>query len=155
MLGPPQVLKRKAEERNPDEFYFSMEKKRTKDGVHDGRCALRRTGMATRKRQARISGRSSRGPGKLDAPPPSVRCNTARRLAQANKYTAEELALMRSQDVKYLSMKAKQEARVRALTARCCPVSCPRRVTTLPTLSLRVAHPPASSCTAHGTRAAG
>mgnify|MGYP001807374027 CR=1 FL=1 len=33
----PQALKRKAEERNPDEFYFAMEKARTKDGVHEGR----------------------------------------------------------------------------------------------------------------------
>ena len=29
-----QNLKRKAEERNPDEFYFAMEKARTKGGVH-------------------------------------------------------------------------------------------------------------------------
>ncbi|KAG2443767.1 hypothetical protein HXX76_002111 [Chlamydomonas incerta] len=61
-------LKRKAEERNPDEFYFAMEKARTKDGVHEGR------------------------------------------LTQANKYSQEELALMRSQDVKYLSMKATSDA---------------------------------------------
>lgn len=33
-----QSLRRKADERNPDEFYFAMEKKKTKDGVHDGRC---------------------------------------------------------------------------------------------------------------------
>lgn len=37
----PQTLKRKAEERNPDEFYFAMENAKTKDGVHDGRCANR------------------------------------------------------------------------------------------------------------------
>ena len=35
---PVQTLKRKAEERNPDEFYFAMENARTKNGVHDGRC---------------------------------------------------------------------------------------------------------------------
>lgn len=29
-----QVLRRKAEERNPDEFYFAMQKARTKDGLH-------------------------------------------------------------------------------------------------------------------------
>ncbi|KAG2436623.1 hypothetical protein HYH02_011558 [Chlamydomonas schloesseri] len=63
-----QTLRRKAEERNPDEFYFAMEKARTKDGVHDGR------------------------------------------LTQANKYSQEELALMRSQDVKYLAMKATSDA---------------------------------------------
>ncbi|EFJ49796.1 hypothetical protein VOLCADRAFT_89620 [Volvox carteri f. nagariensis] len=62
------TLKRKAEERNPDEFYFAMEKARTKDGVHDGR------------------------------------------LTQANKYSQEELRLMKTQDVKYLSMKATTEA---------------------------------------------
>ncbi|GFR47495.1 hypothetical protein Agub_g9224 [Astrephomene gubernaculifera] len=62
------TLKRKAEERNPDEFYFAMEKARTKEGVHDGR------------------------------------------LTQANKYTQQELRLMKTQDVKYLSMKATQDA---------------------------------------------
>jgi hypothetical protein len=33
-------LKRKAEERNPDEFYFAMQKAKTKDGVHNGRWAV-------------------------------------------------------------------------------------------------------------------
>lgn len=37
-MGLLQALKRKAEERNPDEFYFAMEKARTVEGVHDGRC---------------------------------------------------------------------------------------------------------------------
>jgi len=37
LLARTQRLKRKAEERNPDEFYFAMEKARTKNGVHDGR----------------------------------------------------------------------------------------------------------------------
>ncbi len=32
-------LRRKAEERNPDEFYFAMEKARTRSGVHVKRCA--------------------------------------------------------------------------------------------------------------------
>jgi len=32
-------LRKKAEERNPDEFYFAMEKARTKGGVHIARCA--------------------------------------------------------------------------------------------------------------------
>ena len=32
-----QQLRRKAEERNPDEFYFAMEKARTADGVHVAR----------------------------------------------------------------------------------------------------------------------
>lgn len=35
-----QALKRKAEERNPDEFYFGMQKKKTKDGVHDGKLTV-------------------------------------------------------------------------------------------------------------------
>ena len=34
-----QSLRRKAEERNPDEFYFAMESARTRDGVHIKRCA--------------------------------------------------------------------------------------------------------------------
>jgi hypothetical protein len=34
-----QVLRNKAALRNPDEFYFAMEKARTKDGVHLARCA--------------------------------------------------------------------------------------------------------------------
>jgi hypothetical protein len=33
-----QVLEGKAEERNPDEFYFAMENAQTKDGVHIQRC---------------------------------------------------------------------------------------------------------------------
>jgi Utp11 protein len=33
-----QVLRNKAALRNPDEFYFAMEKARTKDGVHLARC---------------------------------------------------------------------------------------------------------------------
>lgn len=33
-----QHLAGKAAERNPDEFYFAMEKQRTVDGVHQGRC---------------------------------------------------------------------------------------------------------------------
>ncbi len=32
-----QNLRRKAEQRNPDEFYFAMERKRTKGGVTAGR----------------------------------------------------------------------------------------------------------------------
>jgi hypothetical protein len=34
-----QHLQSKAEQRNPDEFYFAMEKAQTKDGVHIQRCA--------------------------------------------------------------------------------------------------------------------
>lgn len=34
-----QHLESKAEQRNPDEFYFAMEKAKTKDGVHIQRCA--------------------------------------------------------------------------------------------------------------------
>lgn len=33
-----QHLESKAEQRNPDEFYFAMEKAKTKDGVHIQRC---------------------------------------------------------------------------------------------------------------------
>ena len=65
-----QQLRRKAEERNPDEFYFGMERARTKDGVHQ-------------------------------AP-----------TAQANKYSQEELRLMKTQDANYLSLKAQAEAKV-------------------------------------------
>ena len=62
-----QNLKRKAEERNPDEFYFAMEKSRTKEGVHV---------VPT---------------------------------AQANKYTQEQLRLMKSQDAGYLNLKSQAE----------------------------------------------
>ncbi|KAK9809901.1 hypothetical protein WJX72_001314 [[Myrmecia] bisecta] len=64
-----QTLKRKAEERNPDEFYFAMEKQRTRDGIHDGR------------------------------------------LTEANKYSPDELRLMKTQDAGYLGMKAQTEAK--------------------------------------------
>jgi hypothetical protein len=39
MLLLLQHLQSKAEQRNPDEFYFAMEKAQTKDGVHIQRCA--------------------------------------------------------------------------------------------------------------------
>lgn len=61
-------LKRKAEERNPDEFYFAMEKQRTKGGVHDGRQAQR-------------------------------------------QYSHAELQLMKTQDIKYVELKANVEAK--------------------------------------------
>ncbi len=61
------TLRRKAQDRNPDEFYFAMEKARTKDGVHV-------------------------------AP-----------TAEANKYSQDELRLMKTQDVGYLMMKGQSE----------------------------------------------
>ena len=66
-----QVLQQKAELRNPDEFYFAMEKSRTRQGVHV---------VPT---------------------------------AEANKYSQEELRLMRTQDIGYLGVKARTEAKVR------------------------------------------
>jgi len=63
------VLKGKAAERNPDEFYFAMEKARTKDGVH------------------------------------------IQNSAEANKYSQEELAIMKSQDSGYVGLKAQVEAK--------------------------------------------
>ena len=62
-------LKTKAAYRNPDEFYFGMERSKTKDGVH-----------------------LARGD-------------------ESNKYTADELALMKTQDVKYVALKAQIEAK--------------------------------------------
>lgn len=61
------TLRRKAEERNPDEFYFAMEKGQTKNGVHVVPTAER------------------------------------------NKYSQDELRLMKSQDVGYLTLKAQAE----------------------------------------------
>ena len=61
------TLRRKAQDRNPDEFYFAMEKARTKDGVHV-------------------------------AP-----------TAEANAYSQDELRLMKTQDVGYLTMKGQTE----------------------------------------------
>lgn len=61
------VLRRKAEEKNPDEFYFAMEKSKTRDGVHQ---------VST---------------------------------AQANAYTQEEVRLMKTQDVAYLTVKSQTE----------------------------------------------
>lgn len=61
------VLKTKAAYRNPDEFYFGMEKSRTKDGVHVGRRD------------------------------------------ESNKYSADELRLMKTQDVKYVGLRASME----------------------------------------------
>ncbi|EIE25270.1 small-subunit processome, partial [Coccomyxa subellipsoidea C-169] len=62
-------LRRKAEERNPDEFYFAMEHTRTKGGVH-------------------------------------LKSST-----QANKYSQEQLQLMKGQDIGYLELKRQSEAK--------------------------------------------
>jgi U3 small nucleolar RNA-associated protein 11 len=50
VLPPAQHLESKAEQRNPDEFYFAMEKAKTKDGVHIQRQAAgeQRAGRAAR-----------------------------------------------------------------------------------------------------------
>lgn len=64
-----QSLRRKAEERNPDEFYFGMEKAQTRDGVH------------------------------------------IQRSTEANKYSQDELRLMKTQDIGYLALKAQTEAK--------------------------------------------
>lgn len=61
------LLRKKAEEKNPDEFYFAMEKSKTRQGVHV-------------------------------AP-----------TAQANAYTQDEIRLMKTQDVGYLTMKSQTE----------------------------------------------
>ena len=63
------MLKTKAAYKNPDEFYFGMQRSRTRDGVHVGRAD------------------------------------------ESNKYTAEELALMKTQDAKYVGLKASVEAK--------------------------------------------
>lgn len=71
-----QQLRRKAEERNPDEFYYGMEQARTAGGVH------------------------------------------IQRSTEANKYTQDELRLMKTQDVNYLALKAQAEAKVRCVRQR-------------------------------------
>lgn len=63
------ALKRKAAYRNPDEFYFAMQKTKTEDGVHVARTT------------------------------------------EQNKYTEEELRVMKTQDVKYVQLKAGVEAK--------------------------------------------
>ncbi|KAK9810612.1 hypothetical protein WJX73_004489 [Symbiochloris irregularis] len=64
-----QTLRRKADERNPDEFYFAMHNQRTKDGVH-------------------------------------IASST-----EPNKYTQEELRLMKTQDQGYVTLKAQVDAK--------------------------------------------
>jgi U3 small nucleolar RNA-associated protein 11 len=61
------VLKRKASERNPDEYYFAMERAKTKEGVHEARTS------------------------------------------EQNKFTEDELKVMKTQDLRYVTMKAQQE----------------------------------------------
>lgn len=63
------ALKRKAAYRNPDEFYFAMQRSKTEDGVHVARSS------------------------------------------EQNKYTEEELRVMKTQDVKYVQLKAGVEAK--------------------------------------------
>ncbi len=65
-------LRRKAEERNPDEFYFAMEKARTRGGVHTKRhVAAACTGVALAPGQhlASFTGAASDGRRWGAAPP--------------------------------------------------------------------------------------
>ena len=55
-----QSLRRKAEERNPDEFYFGMEKAQTRDGVH-----VQRSTEANKYTQVRSTVGHGAGPGYL------------------------------------------------------------------------------------------
>lgn len=64
-----QNLRRKAEQRNPDEFYFAMERKQTKGGVVTGS------------------------------------------ISSANKYSQQELRLLKRQDASYLALKAQTESK--------------------------------------------
>ncbi len=72
----PQVLRNKAALRNPDEFYFAMEKARTRDGVHISRSV----------------------PAAFRTPPtciftrPDVNAHSS---SQQRTHTAEELHLMK------------------------------------------------------------
>ena len=88
----PQVLQRKAEERNPDEFHFAMQHAQTKQGVHSLACV-----PACPICFAAV----------LHRTPTDAR----RRAAEANKYSREELLLMKSQDASYLALKASVEAK--------------------------------------------
>ena len=66
---PLQILREKAEFRNPDEFYFGMQNARTAEGIH----------LAS----------------------------------SSDTYTQEQILLMKTQDKKYIEMKAQTERKVR------------------------------------------
>ena len=104
----PQVLRNKAALRNPDEFYFAMEKARTKEGVHLARCLPR-------------------------APPPSLRCSpptlcqlhaadahrrrdaldegAPRRASPDSSLSSDLHARLQTQDAGYVQLKAQAEAK--------------------------------------------
>jgi len=63
------TLREKAEYRNPDEFYFAMQKSGTKDGVH----------LANQD--------------------------------QSDKYTTDQLKLLKTQDIKYVQLKSQMDAK--------------------------------------------
>ena len=103
---PVQNLRRKAEQRNPDEFYFAMERKRTKGGV--------------------VASRSVCSTQAFWIPAVGL-CSTlyavflscylcllffTYSITEANKYTQEELCFMKSQDASYLALKAQTEMKV-------------------------------------------
>ena len=84
-----------------------MENAQTKDGVHIQRCV--RACVAWRRRGGRpfvLHQRNTR------PTPPHTTPHARHRSTQANKYSQEELLLMKTQDVKYLSPKSRHEAAV-------------------------------------------
>ena len=104
-----QNLRRKAEQRNPDEFYFAMEGKATKGGLHSGRCVF--VGHALRHLLLLLQPGVCYLPCKYQAP--FVTCS----ITEANKYTQEELRFMKSQDASYMALKAQTELKVRLIAA--------------------------------------
>ena len=100
------ALQRKAEERNPDEFYFGMEHSRTRGGVHikrsvcpDIACTVLTSPTRALSCFACHSGPLRSGVGLCSA-------------TQANKYSQEQLQLMKGQDIKYVALKSQAEAKV-------------------------------------------
>ena len=112
-----QNLRRKAEERNPDEFYYAMQNARTRNGVpHQEVSGLWRP-------PARNVVYLCAGIGnelcQMVQFPECVRFPYIRSATEPNKYSQEQLRLFKGQDIGYLSAKKQSEAKVLASTA--CP----------------------------------
>ena len=108
-----QNLRRKAEQRNPDEFYFAMERKGTKGGIHSGRYGnIGPRGAALCTMCQHIP---SIVPAKHLLTVWSLSCS----ITEANKYTQEELRFMKSQDASYMALRAQTEMKVHPFSLAC------------------------------------
>eukprot|EP00959_Pyramimonas_sp_CCMP1952_P151728 3174725-Pyramimonas_sp.AAC.1 len=104
-LSWTQTLREKAEFRNPDEFYFAMQKAGTKGGVHIAKCVWFSLNFCSKFCTVySMCENTFSGLTKLPLCSPYSQ-------PDPDKYTEEQMKLLKSQDMKYVNLKAQVEAK--------------------------------------------